>query len=71
MPIFEFQCDDCGQPFEELVFSTSTIDDLVCPECGSKEIHKMISTFASKIAGGGSGPSLSASSAPSCAPSGI
>lgn len=65
MPIYEFQCDNCGQPFEELVFSSSAIDQVSCPECGSKEIHKLISTFASKVSGGSSS-SFSTSSAASC-----
>ena len=65
MPIYEFQCDNCGQAFEELVFSSSAIDQLTCPECGSQEIHKLISTFASKVSSGSSS-SFSASSAASC-----
>ena len=28
MPLFEFQCEDCNQPFEELVFG-SAVDDVV------------------------------------------
>ena len=64
MPIYEFQCEKCGQPFEELVFG-SAVDDVVCPDCGSQDVHKMISTFASRVAGG-STPTLSASSAASC-----
>lgn len=62
MPIYEFQCENCGNPFEELVFGNA-IDKVRCPECESDQIHKLISTFASKIAGGGS---LNLSSASSC-----
>lgn len=51
MPIFEFQCQECGNPFEELVSSTSAITDLTCPNCGSENIRKKLSTFASKVAG--------------------
>ena len=50
MPIFEFKCSECGNPFEELVFGSSA--QVSCPECDSVEVEKMISTFASKIAGG-------------------
>lgn len=64
MPIFEFECESCSQPFEELVFG-SAIDTVTCPECGSPEIHKKISTFASRISGG-SVSSVSSSSAASC-----
>jgi len=51
MPIFEFQCQECGNPFEELVFSSSAIAELTCPNCGSENIRKKLSTFASKVAG--------------------
>lgn len=71
MPIFEFLCEDCGQPFEELVFSSSAVDEVTCPECGSAEVQKMISTFASRIVGGSSASSFNTSSAASCAPSGV
>jgi len=65
MPIYEFVCDECGQPFEELVFSASAVSDVVCPSCESSHIKKKISTFATKVAGGSS-YSLNTSSAPSC-----
>lgn len=51
MPIFEFQCQECGHPFEELVFSSAKINELICPNCGSENIRKKMSTFASKVAG--------------------
>jgi putative FmdB family regulatory protein len=51
MPIFEFECQECGTPFEELVRSTYAIDEVVCPSCRSDQVRKQISTFASKVAG--------------------
>jgi putative FmdB family regulatory protein len=65
MPIFEFICADCGRPFEELVFSTSKIGEVTCPSCHSQNITKQISTFASKLSGGG-GLSFSSASSSSC-----
>ncbi|RPI88399.1 MAG: zinc ribbon domain-containing protein [Chloroflexi bacterium] len=65
MPIFEFVCSECGRPFEELVRSSSAVDGVICPTCGSTEVKKKISTFASKISGGSSFPSFS-TSASSC-----
>lgn len=59
MPIYEFECQQCGQPFEELVFSSSAINDVKCPECGSGEIRKKISMFASKPSGSGNMFSMS------------
>lgn len=65
MPLFEFVCSDCSQSFEELVRSASAIDGVICPKCGSSQVSKKISTFASRVSGGGSF-SLGASSAASC-----
>ena len=65
MPIFEFICSSCGEPFEELVRSASAIDQMSCPSCGSIEVKKKISTFASKTVGGSSF-SFGSSSAASC-----
>jgi len=63
MPIFEYDCTDCGRPFEEFVRSLNTADQVVCPACKSTQVRKKISTFASKVSGANS---LSLSSASSC-----
>ncbi len=65
MPIYEFDCKECNQSFEELVFSASRIDEVTCPKCGGNQVKKKMSTFASKVAGGSSSFSLG-SSAASC-----
>ena len=65
MPIYEFECQDCEQPFEELVFG-SPIEGVVCPTCGGQRVRKKMSTFASKIGGSGAALSLGSSPAPSC-----
>lgn len=65
MPLFEFVCADCRRPFEELVRSASAVNEVTCPNCGSSQVSKKISTFASRSSGGGSF-SLGASSAASC-----
>jgi putative FmdB family regulatory protein len=54
MPIYEFMCSECSKSFEELVFSASKVDSVVCPSCGSGEVKKKMSTFASKTSGGSS-----------------
>ena len=65
MPLFEFVCSSCNQPFEELLRSASAVDGVTCPVCGSPQVKKKISTFASKVSGGNAF-SLGASSAASC-----
>ncbi len=46
MPIYEFACQSCGHRFEELVGSHVGVEaaDLRCPECGSAEIERLLST---------------------------
>ena len=65
MPIYEFECADCGKPFEALVFTSSKISEVTCPTCKSRNINKKISTFASRLSGGDSS-SFGGSSASSC-----
>ena len=65
MPIFEFVCSECGQPFELLVLYTSRMAEVTCPACHNKEVTKKISTFASKSSGGSSF-SFEGSSSSSC-----
>jgi putative FmdB family regulatory protein len=53
MPIFEFKCEECGEKFEKLVYSN---EEICCPKCGSKNLKKLISLFAtSGIEQGSSG----------------
>lgn len=51
MPIFEFVCQECGTPFEELVRSSYAVGEVSCPSCESSQVTKQISTFASQVAG--------------------
>ena len=51
MPIYEFQCGECGHPFEELLLSASNIDEVRCPNCKGSLVHKKISLFG--MVGGG------------------
>ena len=46
MPIYEFDCQSCGHRFEELVGSHVGVEtaDLVCPECGSAKIERLLSS---------------------------
>lgn len=72
MPIFEFECTECGRPFEELVRSASAVGEVVCPACGSQQIQKKISTFAAKVAGSGSFSAGSFSNSPAaCNPGSV
>jgi len=43
MPLFEYRCLGCGREFEVLVASGETPR---CPSCGSAELKKLLSAFA-------------------------
>ena len=58
MPIFEFVCSQCGKPFEELVRSSAAVSEVACPACGSQQVKKQISVFASRLSGGSGFSSL-------------
>ena len=54
MPIFEFICNDCKHPFEELLRNSELPIGVICPKCGSQQVKKKLSAFASKVSGGDS-----------------
>jgi putative FmdB family regulatory protein len=41
MPIYEFECEECGTRFEELLTDESA--DVACPSCGSARIRRLMS----------------------------
>ncbi|MBW1927173.1 MAG: zinc ribbon domain-containing protein [Deltaproteobacteria bacterium] len=55
MPIFEYTCKKCNKVFETLVLSSGSIKGIQCPECGSGEVQKMLSSFSCGSANQGPG----------------
>jgi putative FmdB family regulatory protein len=51
MPIYEFDCRECGEPFEELVFNLGRVREVRCPACGSHEVRKKLSAVAARVVG--------------------
>ncbi len=45
MPIYEFECLDCGHTTEILMASTDT-DLVICGSCGSRNLKKLLSVHA-------------------------
>ena len=41
MPIYEFECEECGRRFEELV--SAGAGDPACPVCGSRRARRLLS----------------------------
>ncbi|HSG30385.1 MAG TPA: zinc ribbon domain-containing protein [Thermodesulfobacteriota bacterium] len=46
MPVFEYECKCCNSRFETLVMSTD--EEVNCTDCGSEDIEKQFSSFASQ-----------------------
>ncbi|MXZ34360.1 MAG: zinc ribbon domain-containing protein [Acidobacteria bacterium] len=44
MPIYEYECGDCGRQFERIVYRTSSA--ATCDSCGSTRVEKRYSAFA-------------------------
>lgn len=68
MPLYEYHCSECDQSFEKMMRFSELDLAPECPHCHSRETHKQISTFASRITGGGA--VATASSASSCSSGG-
>lgn len=46
MPIYEYICNSCKKSFSLLQKVGSSEKDTVCPECGSRDVRKKISSFS-------------------------
>jgi len=46
MPLYEYQCGNCGKIFEMLRRIKDADTDLECPVCRSKKVERLLSTFA-------------------------
>ena len=46
MPIYTYECKECGEKFDLLVGVTSEKAELKCKKCASKNIKRTFSTFS-------------------------
>ena len=63
MPMYEYRCQHCEERFERLVSLRAEQPPVTCPRCGTQEIRKLLSTFATT-------ESNRTSNQSNCAPSG-
>lgn len=52
MPIYEFECPDCGHVFDRLQ-KLSDADPRDCPQCGKVRVHRRLTAPAFRLAGTG------------------
>ena len=52
MPIYEYQCQNCGHKFEQL---QKISDDLltICPQCSEPKLRKLVSNTSFQLKGSG------------------
>ena len=46
MPIYEYQCINCGENFEILRRLSDKDSEVKCPKCNKKGVKRVFSTFA-------------------------
>ena len=63
LPLYEYECQECGKLTEILQGRAEADKEVKCPECGSFEMNRKFSTFGVVV---GSGKASSAESAVSC-----
>ena len=44
MPIYEFECEECGARFEELVAADAAAP--ACPDCGAARTRRLLSSVS-------------------------
>lgn len=66
MPIYEYECCDCCEKFETLVFRSD--EPVTCPKCSSGNAQRVMSVFGFKSGGDkGAASSRTGSGGSSCA----
>lgn len=65
MPVYEYQCEECGESFELFVRSISSEKNAECPKCGSRQVRRALSLF------GVGGSSSSRASQAACSPASV
>jgi len=53
MPIFDFECQECGHKFD-LMVSNADKDRVTCTQCGARNIKQLLSLFNTSRVGASS-----------------
>lgn len=62
MPIYEYACKGCQHQFEQLILNGKA--DVQCPQCGTPEVRRRLSTFS--FTGTAAGSDMPAFDGPGC-----
>ncbi|MFC1933708.1 zinc ribbon domain-containing protein [Chloroflexota bacterium] len=57
MPIYEYECEKCGERFELRRSIADKDSDISCPKCEAKEPRRVFSVFAMGSSSGACAPS--------------
>jgi putative FmdB family regulatory protein len=52
MPLYEYRCDACGHHFEKIQKFSDPPEE-VCPNCGERQVQKLLSSPAIQFKGSG------------------
>ena len=56
MPVYEYECQKCGQKFELRRSMTDNDDEIECPKCGEKHPKRVFSVFGTAFSGSSCAP---------------
>ena len=56
MPVYEYQCESCGERFELRRHIEESNDKLKCPLCGADNPKRIFSSFSTGSSGGSCAP---------------
>jgi putative FmdB family regulatory protein len=62
VPIYEYQCKECGNCFSRLQRVGAGSDGVKCPKCEAESVERLLSSFASTSGS----PDVACPSASSC-----
>ena len=57
MPIYEYECQKCGEKFELRRGFTDNDIEIKCPKCGAEHPQRVFSVFSTSSSGGSCAPS--------------
>ncbi len=57
MPLYDFTCRECEQPFETLIRRETEIATVTCPKCSSGKVERQLSLPAAPVSATQSLPS--------------